>query len=37
MTGDQINNQILVFTGLTDNESVAVTGVMQLKGLSFGF
>ena len=37
MTGDQINNQILVFSGLTDNESVAVTGVMQLKGLSFGF
>ncbi len=36
-TGDQINNQILVFSGLTDNESVAVTGVMQLKGLSFGF
>ncbi len=37
ITGDQINNQILVFSGLSDNESVAVTGVMQLKGLSFGF
>ena len=37
MTGDQINNQILVFSGLAENESVAVTGVMQLKGLSFGF
>jgi len=37
MTGDQINNQILVFGGLAENESVAVTGVMQLKGLSFGF
>ncbi len=36
-TGDQINNQILVFSGLEDNESVAVTGVMQLKGLSFGY
>lgn len=37
MTGDQINNQILVFTGLAENEAVAITGVMQLKGLSFGF
>src|SRR6267154_1387741 len=37
MTGDQINNQILVFSGLAENESVAVTGVMQLKGLSFGY
>lgn len=37
LTGDQINNQILVFGGLADNESVATTGVMQLKGLSFGF
>jgi multidrug efflux pump subunit AcrA (membrane-fusion protein) len=37
MTGDQINNQILVFGGLTENESVAITGVMQLKGLSFGY
>jgi len=37
MTGDQINNQMLVFSGLADNESVAITGVMQLKGLSFGY
>jgi multidrug efflux pump subunit AcrA (membrane-fusion protein) len=36
-TGDQINNQILVFSGLKDNDFVAVTGVMQLKGLSFGY
>ncbi len=36
-TGDQINNQILVFSGLKDNDSVAITGVMQLKGLSFGY
>lgn len=36
-TGDQINNKILVFSGLTDNDFVATTGVMQLKGLSFGY
>lgn len=36
-TGDQINNKILVFGGLTDNDFVATTGVMQLKGLSFGY
>ncbi len=36
-TGDQINNKILVFGGLSDNDSVATTGVMQLKGLSFGY
>jgi len=36
-TGDQINNKILVFSGLTDNDYVATTGVLQLKGLSFGY
>jgi cobalt-zinc-cadmium efflux system membrane fusion protein len=36
-TGDQINNKILVFAGLSDNDYVATSGVLQLKGLSFGY
>ncbi len=36
-TGDQINNTIAVTSGLKENERVAIVGVMQLKGLSFGY
>jgi len=34
---DQPDDETVVFKGLSNNEQVAVTGVMQLKGLSFGF
>ncbi|WP_406843353.1 efflux RND transporter periplasmic adaptor subunit [Flavobacterium soyae] len=36
-TGDQIGNRIVVYTGLTNGDAIAVQGVMQLKGLSFGY
>lgn len=35
--GQQIGNRILVFGGLNKDENIAVEGVMQLKGLSFGY
>ena len=35
--GNQMNDRIIVYTGLKGGESVAVKGVMQLKGLSFGY
>jgi multidrug efflux pump subunit AcrA (membrane-fusion protein) len=37
MTGQQIGERILIFKGLEENETVAVSGAMQLKGLSFGY
>ncbi len=37
MTGDQLNNQIVIFQGLKENETVVTAGTMQLKGLSFGY
>lgn len=35
--GDEIGDRIIIFSGLRKNEKVAVKGVMQLKGLSFGY
>lgn len=35
--GDQIGDRILVYTGLKDGDNIAIKGVMQLKGLSFGY
>lgn len=35
--GSQIGNRIVVYTGLTSGDVIAVKGVMQLKGLSFGY
>lgn len=35
--GQQIGNRVLVFSGLNKDEYIAVEGVMQLKGLSFGY
>ena len=35
--GQQINDRIIVFSGLKENESVVTKGAMQLKGLSFGY
>lgn len=35
--GQQIGDRIIVFNGLSDQEEVAIAGVMQLKGLSFGY
>jgi cobalt-zinc-cadmium efflux system membrane fusion protein len=37
LIGDQLNNQIIIFQGLVENENVVITGTMQLKGLSFGY
>jgi len=34
---DQPDDETVVFKGLANNEQVVMTGVMQLKGLSFGF
>jgi hypothetical protein len=36
-TGQQIGDRIAVYSGLENGENVAVKGVMQLKGLSFGY
>lgn len=35
--GDQVGDRIIVFSGLDNGDSVAIKGVMQLKGLSFGY
>src|SRR5699024_7597862 len=35
--GEQIGDRILVFEGLNDNDMLVTQGVMQLKGLSFGY
>ncbi len=36
-TGQQIGDRIIVFSGLSNGEEVVTEGVMQLKGLSFGY
>ncbi len=36
-TGQQIGDRIAVYSGLKNGENIAVKGVMQLKGLSFGY
>ncbi len=35
--GQQMANRIIIFEGLKNGEKIAVEGVMQLKGLSFGY
>ncbi len=35
--GQQIGDRIIVFSGLNDGDEIANQGVMQLKGLSFGY
>ncbi len=35
--GQQIGNRIVVFKGLNNGDEIAIEGVMQLKGLSFGY
>ncbi len=35
--GDETGDRIIIFSGLRKNEKVAMKGVMQLKGLSFGY
>lgn len=37
VTGQQLKDQILVLSGVTNNDSVAYKGTMLLKGLSFGY
>ena len=36
-TGQQIGDAIIVYSGLKIGDDIAVEGVMQLKGLSFGY
>jgi membrane fusion protein, heavy metal efflux system len=36
-TGQQIGDRFIVFSGLNAGDEIAVEGVMQLKGLSFGY
>ncbi len=36
-TGQQIGDRIIIFSGLNSGEEVVTEGVMQLKGLSFGY
>lgn len=36
-TGQQVNDKIIVFSGLNENDIVVVEGVIQLKGISFGY
>jgi membrane fusion protein, heavy metal efflux system len=36
-TGSQIDERVVVYDGLKSGELVALKGVMQLKGLSFGY
>ncbi|SFD18280.1 RND family efflux transporter, MFP subunit [Chitinophaga sp. CF118] len=36
-TGQQIGDRIAVYSGLKNGDNVVVRGVMQLKGLSFGY
>lgn len=36
-TGDQVGDRIIILHGLAPGEQIAVKGVMQLKGLSFGY
>jgi len=36
-TGHQVGDRIIVYGGLNIDEKIAVKGVMQLKGLSFGY
>lgn len=36
-TGDQIGDRIIAYHGLKDGDQVVTKGVMQLKGLSFGY
>ena len=35
--GQQMGDRVLIFSGLENGEEIAVEGVMQLKGLSFGY
>lgn len=35
--GQQIGDKVVVYEGLVDNEQIVTQGVMQLKGLSFGY
>lgn len=36
-TGQQIGDRIIVFNGIENGDEIAIEGVMQLKGLSFGY
>jgi multidrug efflux pump subunit AcrA (membrane-fusion protein) len=35
--GHQIGDRVVIYSGLMPEEKVAVDGVIQLKGLSFGY
>lgn len=35
--GQQANNNVIIFDGITNQDKVVIKGAMQLKGLSFGY
>ena len=35
--GSQLGDRILIYSGLNNGDAIAIKGVMQLKGLSFGY
>ena len=35
--GNEVNDRIIVFSGITEGQNVVSSGLMQLKGLSFGY
>ena len=37
MSGQQINNRIIIFNGLNSGDHVVTKGTIELKGLSFGY
>jgi len=37
VTGVQVNDRILIYSGLKEQDAVVTEGAMQLKGLSFGY
>lgn len=37
IVGQQINDKIILFSGLNQNEAVVTDGAIQLKGISFGY
>jgi len=37
ITGQQINNNVIILAGLNDGDNVVTEGAMQLKGFSFGY
>ncbi len=37
VTGAQLNDRVLIYSGLNEHDAVVTEGAMQLKGISFGY